>query len=342
MDVHTDQYTLAAMSTGRFVIPLMLLVLTACPTPPPNSAGGAATSSGVNPDACGQLNTTDVGRKVHAFLTASAELDRGSIELETTVREACARMATELQIATNGDTATLCDRVAKELEASLEVSVSQEQRLVTRTEPAVCTTELDFAASVVAECEASATADVSIQCDGYCGATCNGQCNGTCSATAADGSCAGTCDGTCEGSCSGSCQGGANVNASAECKASAEIRADLRTTCTEPKVVVVTENVTVVDASRLDRAVKAIEIGMPVLLKAAAKATLVAKAFVHWSKTAVSLAGASGKLVSDLGARSICVGAQLATAVAASAEISARIDVSIQVSASVSGSAGVQ
>jgi len=251
-------------------------------------------------------------------------------------------MAGVLEIDTSGDITTLCNRVSAELNASLEVDVSQEQRLVTKTEPAVCTTKLDFAATVVAECEASVSGSVDIHCDGYCGATCNGECDGQCTATNADGSCAGTCEGTCRGTCEGSCQGSADVNASAECKASAEVRAGLRTTCTEPKVVVVRENVTVVDTTRFDRAVLAIETGMPSLLQAAAKAKIVLHAFGYWSKTAISLAGASGKFVSDLGSRGICVGVQLASAVAASADISARIDVSIQVSASVSGSAGVQ
>jgi hypothetical protein len=288
----------------------------------------------VQPDACGKIDESDVGRKAYAFLQASAELDQASIELEGTVHDACVRMAQELQISTDGDTSVLCDRVSQELNASLEVSVSQEQRLVTRTKPAVCTTELDFAAEVAATCEASAQADISVRCDGYCGATCNGTCDGQCSATAADGSCAGSCDGTCEGP--------GSVTASAECKASAEVRASIRTTCTEPEVEVVTENVTVVDASRLERAIQAIKIGMPVLLKSAAKAKIVAKAVVNWSKTAVSLAGASGRLFKDLGARGVCVGIQLAAAVAASANISARIDVSIQVSAKVSASAGAE
>ena len=321
------------------LVSLVLLLLSACPAPAPQSPGGPPSGGGIRPDACGRLDTSDTGRKVHAFLTASAELDSVSLQLEQTVHGACVQMANELQISAAGDTATLCDRVSTELNESLEVSVSQEQRLVTRTEPAVCTTELDFAAGIVAECEARA---IDVRCEGSCGATCTGRCNGECSATAADGSCAGICDGVCEGRCEGSCEGGANVDASAECKASAEVRASLHTTCTEPKVVVVTENVTVVDASRLTRAIKAIEVGMPVLLKAAAKAKLVAHAFVHWSKTAVSLAGASGKLLGDLGARSVCVGVQLAAAVAASAQISARVDVSIQVSASVSASAGAQ
>jgi hypothetical protein len=331
----------------RNVLLLSSLVLfVGCPTPPPKAAGGgggdAKVAKGVQPDACGKLDGSDVGRKAYAFLQASAELDQASIELEGTVHEACERMAQELQIAVDGDTETLCNRVSVELNNSLEVSVSEEQRLVTRTKPAVCTTELDFAAEVVATCEAKIQSDITVRCEGQCGATCTGACDGTCSATAADGSCAGTCDGVCQGSCSGSCQGTGSVTASAECKASAEVRAGIRTTCTEPEIEVVTENVTVVDATRLNRAIAAIKIGVPVLLQSAAKAKIVGKAFVHWSKTAVSLAGASGKLFKDLGSRGICVGIQLAAAVAASARISARIDVSIKVSAKVSASAGAE
>ncbi len=329
----------------RILLPFAILLFATCtpiPGGPAGPGGLGGGGGGINPNACGKISTSDVGRKVHAFLTASAELDSASIKLENSVKTACVRMAQELQIVTTGNTEEVCGRVTQELEASLQVSVSQEQRLVTRTEPPVCTTEIDFAAGIVAECEASVSADVHIRCDGYCGATCNGVCNGTCSSVNGDGSCAGTCDGTCEGSCSGSCQGSASVDASAECKASAEVRASIHTECTEGKVVVVMENVTVIDASRLDRAVKAIEVGMPTLLQVGAKAKLVGGAFVNWSKTAVSLAASSGALVSDLGASSICVGLQLAGAVAASADISARIDVSISVSASVSASAGAQ
>jgi len=107
-------------------------------------------------------------------------------------------------------------------------------------------------------------------------------------------------------------------------------------------VEVVTENVTVIDATRLQRAVRAISIGLPAILQAGAKAAVVAKAVVHWGQTAVRLAGAGGKLFRELGQRGVCVAAQLALAVAASTRIEARIDVSVQVSASMSASAGVQ
>ena len=144
------------------------------------------------------------------------------------------------------------------------------------------------------------------------------------------------------GNAPGGCEGHANVDASAECRAAAEVRADIRTTCSEPKVEVVTENLTVIDASKLDAGVRAIQVGLPTLLRAGAKAKLVAKAVIQWSKTAARLAGSGKKLANELGKRGVCVGLQLAAYAASSVEISARIDVSIQASASISASAGAQ
>ncbi len=319
---------------------------TGCPaTPagrpgPRGGGGGGAAGGSVNPDACGTINTSKVGRKLYAFLQASAALDKASLELEQSVRGACVRMAEELEVSTEGDTRTVCDRAVKELDANLEVSVKTESRLVTRHTPPVCTTEIDLAAGIVAECEATASADVNITCDGYCGGRCDGQCDGTCASTNASGSCAGQCDGTCRGRCSADCRGYAEVDASAECKASAEIRASVETTCTEPKVEVVREDVTVVDDAKFQKAMAAINAGLPTLLRVGAKAELVARAFVHWSKTLAGLVKESGKLVGELGQRGVCVGGQLAAAFAAVAQVEARVSVSVEVSASVSGSAG--
>ena len=329
------------MVASRVALALSIAFLASCPgasqTGPGRPGGG-----GINPDACGRISTTAVGRKIHAFLVASAELDQASRELEGTVRSACRKMALALEISPDGETGPLCDRVAAELEANLEVSVSQETRLVTRTKPPVCETKVDFAAGVVAECEAKAEADVQVSCEGSCSGTCSGACDGQCSATGADGSCAGVCEGTCRGSCSGGCQGSADVEASAECKAAAEVRADIRTECSEPEVEVVTENVTVVDASKLEKATKAISVGLPTLLRAGAKAQIVAKSLVHWSQTAAQLVAAGGKVLKEIGQQGACVGIQLAAAAAAAANIQARIDVSVKVSARVSASAGAQ
>jgi len=321
---------------------LLLLSLTACQPAASRGAGGGggAASGSISPQACGTINTTAVGRKLYAFLVASAELDRASFELEGSIWGACKRMATELGVATDGDIRAVCTRAAQALEANLQVSVKTESRLVTRTEPPVCKTDLEFTASVVAECEASAAADIDVRCQGTCGGTCSGACDGTCSAMGANGQCNGTCSGTCNGSCSGSCQGYADVQASAECEASAEIRGGLRTTCTEPKVVVVREDVTVVDDAKFQAAMRAIEAGMPTILTATAKLELAGKALANWVGTGASLLKASGELVGDLGEKAICVGGQLAAVVAASTQIQARFAVSIEVSAQVSASAG--
>jgi hypothetical protein len=294
----------------------------------------------VTPDACGKIDTTPAGRKLYAFLVASAELDKVSYELESTVFDACVKMAKELGVSSEGKTADVCARVKTELDANLQVSVKTEKKLVTKYTPPVCTTDVSFTAGFAAECEAKASADINVQCEGSCGGTCNGACDGTCSAKNAAGECAGQCNGTCKGSCSGSCQGYADVNASAECKASAEIRATTHTTCTPAKTEIVQQDVTVVDATKWNKAMAAINAGVPVLLTASKKLELAGRALVLWVQTGAALVKASGQFADQLGARAVCVGAQLAGVVAAAAQIQARFSVSVEVSASVTASAG--
>lgn len=330
------------MSLVRRLIVLSLAMLSVTCGPPPRGTGpGGGGGAAVNPDACGAINTSDVGRKLYAFLQASAELDRATLQLEGSVYEACKRMAVELQVSPDGDMRTVCKRAAEALEANLQVSVSQETRLVTKYDPPVCTTEIDLAASVVAECEARVAADVSVTCEGSCGGTCSGTCDGTCSgSTQAGGECNGVCQGTCRGRCSADCQGYADVEASAECKASAEIRANVNTTCTEPKVRVVQEQVTVVDDTKFQMAMRAIDAGMPTMLQVAKKAELTLKATGLWFRTLGSLVKSSGDLVGQLGERGVCVGGQLAAAFAAAAQVEARVSVSIEVSAEISAAGG--
>lgn len=318
----------------------VVAALAACPPPTRGRGGGGGGGAvGINPDACGTINTSDVGRKLYAFLIASAELDRSSLELENTVRDACVRMNTELGTPTTGDTRTVCERAKQELEANLQVSIKSEKRLVTKYTPPVCKTDVDFTAGFVAECEAKAQASVDVHCEGRCGGTCSGACDGACSSGNAA-QCNGQCDGTCRGDCSGSCEGYADVDASAECKASAEVRATTRTTCTPAKTEIVQQDVTVVDATKWNKAMAAINAGVPVLLTASKKLELAGRALVLWVETGSSLVHSSGQLASELGARAACVVAQLTGVVAAAAQIQARFSVSVEVSASVTASAG--
>jgi hypothetical protein len=321
---------------------LSALALAACPPPAQQGGGGGGGGggAGISPDSCGKIDTSNVGRKVYAFLVASQELDRASLELENTVKGACAKMARDLGVSDAGDTKTVCMAAKAALDANLQISVKTEKKFVTKYTPPVCHTDVSFAADFTAQCEAKASADINISCQGQCGGTCNGACDGTCAAQGPNGQCAGQCNGTCNGSCSGQCNGYANVNASAECKASAEIRATTHTTCTPAKTEIVQQDVTVVDATKWNMAMAAINDGLPDLLTAGAKLQLTAKAVVLWVSTGASLVKASADAAGQLGAQAVCVGAQLAAVVAAAANISARIDVSIEVSASVSASAG--
>lgn len=327
---------------SKALVVSLLVALTGCPPPGAGGGRGGGGRGGINPDACGAINTNPVGRKLHSFLVASAELDRASFEFEQTVASACRNMASILDVPTGGDTKQVCTEAANALKANLQISVKTESRLVTRYTPPVCRTKLELAAGFVAECEAKAAADIDVSCGGSCNGTCNGACAGTCSATGADGQCAGACEGTCNGRCTGGCDGHADVRASAECKASAEIRADVRTECTEPKVEVVRENVTVVDDSKFQLAMQAIDAGLPKLLVASKKLEIAGKALAAWVSTGASLLRSAGELAGQLGDKGICVGTQLAGVVAASANIQARFSVSIEMSASVSASAGAQ
>lgn len=316
----------------------LVLALTGCPPPNQTGGGGTGPSGGggtaIAPSSCGKIDVNPVGRKVYAFLVASSELDRASIELESSVADACRKMARILGVSDAGNTKQVCDRASQELQANLQVSVKTESKLVTRYTPSVCHTDVDFSASLVAECEARAVADVNVTCDGHCSGTCNGACS--------SGTTGGTCAGVCNGRCSGGCDGYANVDASAECKASAEIRTSLKTTCTEPKVEVVRQDVTVIDDTKFQKAVAAIDAGLPQIIRATKKLELAGKALAQWVATGASLVRASGELVGQLGERGICVAGQLAAVVAASANIQARFSVSIEVSASVSASAGAR
>jgi hypothetical protein len=145
----------------------------------------------------------------------------------------------------------------------------------------------------------------------------------------------------CEGNASAASNGASTMaNASAECRASAEVHAQTHTTCTEAKVEVVQQDITIVDDSKFKKAVAAINDGLPDILRSAKRLELATEALAHWVDSGASLVAASGELAGQLGTKGLCVAGQLAAAVAASTQIQARFSVSVEVSASVSGSAG--
>jgi hypothetical protein len=317
------------------------------PTGPSGLRGGGTGK--VDPNTCGNYAANDAGRKLKAFLEATVQLDQAVQNTENYLRDSCAMMGSELGVSGEGDTRTVCTNVANALSEHLQVGLKGGAKLTIDYKPAVCTVNVEAAASAAAKCEGKAEADMSVSCEGGCRGTCEGTCEGKCAGKAGTGGSAGKCDGecqgTCRGSCSGGCEGHADVKAEASCEAKAEVTANAEATCTEPEMNVSFDAKMVVDKSKVDAAVRAIKKGMPRILMVQAKISGPVKAaFVTWSKASTQLAGAGRDLVSSLGEQAMCVSGQISAAAGMLAGIQSSIDVqvevSVEVSASASGSAG--
>ncbi len=336
------------MQTVRFGLVLVVLSLVGCPPPQGGKTtpeGGAATRP-VRPDACGKIDTTDAGRKMYAFLVATANLDRQVTDLNRTAKRACLAMAAELKLPDaqiKGDTAFVCKNVATAIRDNLAAAgqVSQEAKFEVVYKPAECTVNMDVAAEVTAQCQAQAIANVSVMCQGTCSGTCAGDCVGTCAVKGPDGKCAGQCQGTCKGSCSGSCDGSADVQADVECEAAAEIRANVEATCTDPVTEVRYTPTQYKDPEKAAMVERAVQKGLPGLLLVAAKIQgPVAQAVATWGRATVQLFQAGGKVVDALGDAAACVLIEIGAAFQAVARIEVEVQITVEASVEVGGACG--
>lgn len=269
------------------------------------SCGGALPGMGggnVDPNACGAIDTSDVGRKVKTFLEATAKLDTAAKGMADGVKQACLDMGTELGMAApSGDTAAVCNAVVAELSANMKVAIKADAKLNIVAKPAECTVNAEVAASAKAACEGSASGDAAASTGG---------------------------DAKASGAAAGSCEASANVNASLEAQ------------CTPPEVTVDADASVVVDAAKLEKVKAAITKGLPKILELQAKAKLLAEATVKFAETAKALVAAASDLASAFaGKAALCVSGQLAAAGKAVGGIQANVSVSVSVSASVSGAA---
>jgi hypothetical protein len=336
------------MQTLRYGLVLVVLSMVGCPPPPggKTTPGGGAATRPVRPDACGKIDTNDVGRKMYAFLLATATLDREVTQLNRTARNACLAMAAELKLPatqTKGDTATVCKNVATAMRDDLAAAgqVSQESKFEVIYKPAECKVNMDVAAEVTASCEGTAAANVNVMCQGSCEGTCRGDCIGTCAVRGPDGKCAGQCTGTCKGGCSGTCDGAADVQADIECETAAEIRANLEATCTPAETKVVYTPTQYKNPEMAAMVERAVTKGLPGLLQVAAKVQgPVAQAVATWGKATVELFQSSGKLADALGDAAACVLVELGAAFAAVARIEVEVQVTVEASVEVGGACG--
>jgi hypothetical protein len=173
-----------------------------------------------------------------------------------------------------------------------------------------CEVELSAMAACSGECKGSCSGECSAyvknaEGEAECSGTCDGMCMGSCKAEAeASGTCSGKCEGECtvqepEGGCEGAvraeckamgsamidCKGKCEGNfeppmAKAECQASAKADAKINVECTPPRVAInytlrVGGNVDVEAQARFVAALKNLEVRLPKLKAALAKADLV-------------------------------------------------------------------
>jgi len=307
-----------------------LATLTACPGGGGIPGGGGGS---VDPDKCGNYaDASDAGRKLKAFLQATAEIETTVKGVEAEVRSGCDAMATELGISPKGSNKEVCDAVIAQLKEDLSAGIKAEAKLNVEYKPAVCTVNIEAAASATAECEAQASGSAKVTCEGVCHGTCDGTCAG--------GNQGGECNGQCDGTCSGQCEGSADVQASAECEARGEVHASADMQCTEPELKVEADASVVVDKPRADRAIAAIKAGLPKMLVVQAKVKPLEGAVKTWLATAKGVTEAGKDLAGQFKDQAMCLTAQISAAAGAMANVQASFSFSVEVSASASASAG--
>ncbi len=316
---------------------LTVTALAACPGKVPGVPGRGGSK--VDPDSCGNYAASDAGRKLKAFLKATASLETRVTETAKVVKQSCIIMGEKLQMAStelNGETDVVCARVITRIQDNLKVGLKANASLKVEYKPAVCKVDMRASAKAAAECEGKAEADIKATCEGRCNGTCSGGCEGK----AGTGGNSGQCDGVCKGTCEGSCEGSANVEASASCRAEAEVDASLNVECSEPEFKVEAEASAIVDTSKIEMTISALREGMPQIFSVQARLKPLQRAVATWATSSAELAASANDLAASFKDQALCISGQIAAAASMVTNIKASVSVSVEVSASASGTVG--
>ena len=346
------------MRGSRFLVAAVVVMLAACGGKLPGGGGvtggdklpgggdvpgGLGGSSGmVDPNTCGNYAAMEGGARLKAFLEAVADLDKQAQETVAVVRTSCKMMGKELGMP-DGDfpdsmeAKDVCAKVWGAYHDAFKVGLKSKAALKIQYKPAVCRVDVQATAEVAAKCEGKASADVGATCSG----TCKGKCEGTCAggAKAGGGGAAGggECNGQCKGTCKGECEGHADVKASGQCKAKAQASANADVKCTEAELKVTLDAKLVVDKSKAEMVVKALQNGVPKLLSVKARMAPLQAAVETTVSTAKELKDMGPKFVNSFKDQAMCITGQIGAAVKAATSIQANVSVSVEVSASASG-----
>ncbi len=141
--------------------------------------------------------------------------------------------------------------------------------------------------------------------------------------------------------CSGSASAGAGGGgANGECAAGAAVNASLHAECTPASFSVGVAAKMIVDKTKFEATVKAIEDGLPKLLDVAARTQGIKDAADAVVQAGKDLAAMGPKFAQSFPDQGLCIASQLANTVKASTRIQANVSVSVSVSASATATAG--
>lgn len=350
------------MHASRFLVAAVVVALAACGGKLPggkgvpgadnipgggNVPGGLGGSSGmVDPNTCGNYAASEAGARLKAFLEAVQSLQKQSQETVEVVKTSCKMMGKELGM-TDADfsdgmeTKDICAKVWGAYKDNMKVAVKGKGAFTFKYKPAVCKVNVQATAEAAAKCEGKATADIGASCSGTCRGTCDGQCvAGAKASTGGGASGAGQCNGQCKGTCKGSCEGHADVKASGQCKAKAQVNASADMECTEPELKIALNGKLVVDKSKAEQTLKALQTGLPKLLSVRARLAPLQAAVASTVSTAKELKDMGPTFVNSFKDQALCISGQVAAALDAAMSIEANVSVSVEVSAEAHGSVG--
>jgi len=112
----------------------------------------------VDPNGCGNYATTNIGKKIQAFLKATVALDKAVSDAENHVKLACVDMGKEIGMsadALKGDTKKVCSAVVEKVKANLKAGIKAEAKLDITYKPAECTVDASVQARAEAACAGS-------------------------------------------------------------------------------------------------------------------------------------------------------------------------------------------
>jgi hypothetical protein len=307
--------------------------------------GGLGGSSGmVDPNTCGNYAASEAGARLKAFLEAIQDLDKRATETVEVVKTSCKMMGHELgmsdaEFSDGMEAKDVCAKVWQAYNDNMKVAVKSKAAFKIKYKPAVCKVNVNVAAEAAAKCEGKASADVGAKCEGTCHGTCEGTCSGAAKAGTGGNSGAGQCNGQCSGTCKGDCEGHADVKASGQCKAHAQAEASAKMECTEAEFSVSLDAKLVVDKTKAEQTLKAMQAGFPKLLSLHARLDPLGAAVKTTLSAAKDLADMGPKFVNSFKDQAMCISGQIGAAVKAATSIQANVSVSVEVSASASASA---